>query len=502
MHRFPITAHRETELNALSRAQGRASAYRPRFVLDGRPGAMIVGASATTVAAPPWGPAAYLRCAVRSASMNEVGRNSARYALLVLFLINFLNFFDRIIPAALNEPIRKEFAVGDTQMGLLGTAFTLIYAIAGIPLGRLADRVLRPRLLAIGVMFWSAMTAASGLASGFTTYMLSRIGVGIGEASCAPAANAMIGDLYPPHRRARALGWFMLGLPLGSLTGFAIVGQVAQAFGWRMAFLMAALPGVIVALLAWRLRDPLRGAQEAYRVDAATPLDRPFLRLLRIPTLWWIILSGASFNFAAYAFGNFLPALMMRQHGVDVAQAGTISAIVLGVTGVIGLAFGGMIVDAVHARMRNGRLRLGCASVLVAAPLLWMGLNQPAGAVFASTTLLALGWMLSFIYYVSVYPSVQEVVDPRLRGTAMSVYFLFQYLLGAGFGTVVAGALSDAYAKRAMHLAQVSEMSESFRATGLQASLSVLVPMALLITAVALWCASRRIAIDVAKVQA
>lgn len=432
--------------------------------------------------------------------MIDVGRSSARYALLVLFLINFLNFFDRILPAALNEPIRKEFAVGDVEMGMLGTAFTLVYAIAGIPLGRLADRVLRPRLLAVGVLFWSAMTAVSGMASSFVVYLLARIGVGIGEASCAPAANAMIGDLFAPQRRARALGWFMLGLPLGSLAGFALVGQIAQRFGWRAAFLMAAVPGVIVAALAWRLRDPARGAQEVGgsegRAATAAALDRPFHRLMRIPTLWWIIVSGASFNFAAYAFGQFLPALLMRHHGIDIVMAGRLSAIVLGATGIAALALGGILVDALHARLPGARLHAGWVCMLAAAPLLWLGLNQPAGAVGTSAALLAAGWLLSFFYYVSVYPSLQEVVDPRLRGTAMSVYFLFQYLLGAGFGTVVAGAVSDAFAERAMHLAQASAMSEAFRASGLQASLSLLVPAALLITAAALWCAARRFPAD------
>jgi predicted MFS family arabinose efflux permease len=433
--------------------------------------------------------------------MNEVGRTHARYALLVLFLINFLNFFDRIIPAALNEPIRKEFGVGDTQMGLLGTAFTLVYAFAGLPLGRLADRVVRPRLLAVGVLFWSAMTALSGVAGNFTTYLLSRIGVGIGEASCAPAANAMIGDLYPEKSRARALGWFMLGLPLGSLAGFLLIAKFAQLYGWRASFLIAAAPGVIVAILAWRLRDPVRGAQENYQIDPHAPLDAPFRRLMRIPTLWWIIASGASFNFAAYALGQFLPALMMRYHGSDIAQAGAVSAGVMGATGIIGLGLGGILIEYLRVRLNCGRLSLGSASMVLAAPLLWLGLNQAPGAVSSTTILLASGWLLCYIYYVAVYASVQDVVDPRLRASAMSVYFLFQYLLGAGFGSIAAGVLSDAYARRAMRLAEVSEMTEGFRAVGLQNALSLLVPAAIMLTGVALWCASRSYPADVAKVR-
>lgn len=433
--------------------------------------------------------------------MNEVIRTNARYALLVLFLINFLNFFDRIIPAALNEPIRKEFGVGDMQMGLLGTAFTLVYAFAGLPFGRLADRVARPRLLAVGVLFWSAMTAASGLAGGFATYLLSRIGVGVGEASCAPAANAMIGDLYPVHMRARALGWFMLGLPLGGLASYLIIGKFAQEFGWRMSFLVAAAPGVIVAILAWRLRDPLRGAQENYRVDANAKLDQPFRRLMRIPTLWWIIVSGASFNFAAYAFSQFLPALMMRYHGSDIAQAGVVSALVIGATGVIGLGLGGVLIERMRARLNCTRLSLGSACMVLAAPLLWMGFNQAPGALVSTTVFLAGGWLLCYIYYVSVYPSIQDVVDPRLRASAMSIYFLFQYLLGAGFGSMTAGAVSDAFAQRAMRSAQISEMSEAFRAVGLQSALSMLVPAAILLTGVALWCAAHRHAVDSAKVR-
>ena len=137
-------------------------------------------------------------------------RRGAGYTLFVLFLINFLNFFDRVLPGVVLEPVRKEFGLSDTLSGVLGTAFILVYAIAGVPLGRLADRVRRTRLLAGGVAAWSLMTAASGAVVNFWQLLLVRMGVGIGEASCAPAANSMIGDLYPSARRARALGLFML----------------------------------------------------------------------------------------------------------------------------------------------------------------------------------------------------------------------------------------------------------------------------------------------------
>ncbi|HEU0204240.1 MAG TPA: MFS transporter, partial [Burkholderiaceae bacterium] len=367
-------------------------------------------------------------------------RTAAKATLATLFVINFLNFFDRTIPAVVLEPIRQEFSLDDTMLGLLGTAFTLVYALAGLPLGRLSDRIKRTRVLAGGVFVWSLMTAASGAAWNFVSFFLIRLGVGIGEASCAPAANSMIGDLYPSQKRARALGLFMLGLPLGSLACFALVGWLAQKYGWRVPFFVAAVPGFVIALLVLLLPEPVRGSQESYKIDADAVVDRPYRRVMAIPTLWWIILSGAAVNFAAYAMGTFLPSLMIRYHHVNVAQAGAVAAVVLGLTGLIGLAAGGWIADKVHQGFKRGRLMLGAACLLAAAPLLWFGLTRPAGAVGTVTALLALGWLLYFMYFVTVYPSVQDVVEPRLRATAMAVYFFFQYVLGAGFGTVITGA--------------------------------------------------------------
>ena len=432
--------------------------------------------------------------------MTDTTKAGVKYTLLMLFLINFLNFFDRTIPAVVLEPIRLEFGLTDTMLGLLGTAFTLVYALAGLPLGRLSDRMKRTRVLGVGVFVWSLMTALSGMAWNFVSFFLIRLGVGVGEASCAPAANSMIGDMYPSKKRARALGLFMLGLPIGSLACFALVGWMAQKYGWRVPFMVAAVPGFIIAFLAFYLREPVRGSQETYKIDAATPVDRPYRRVMAIPTLWWIILSGASVNFAAYAMGSFLPSLMIRFHHVNVAQAGLVAAVVLGVTGLLGLTVGGWVADKIHSIFPSGRLMLGAVCLLLAAPLLFMGLTSPAGDVVGTTVLLSLGWLLYFMYYVTVYASVQDVVEPRLRATAMAVYFFFQYVLGAGFGTIVTGALSDFYAKQAMTAANTTQMSDAFRAVGLQSSMSIVIPVAILVTGIALYFAARRFVGDAAKV--
>src|SRR6202790_1253087 len=292
------------------------------------------------------------------------------YILLLLFLINLMNFFDRTIPAVVLEPIRKEFGLDDTALGLLGASFTLIYAVAGVPLGYLADRFRRTRILAAGLTAWSLLTAASGLAWSFMSFFWIRLLVGVGEASCAPAANSLIGDLFPSEKRAR---------PLGLLLAFSLVGALAQNYGWRVPFYLAAIPGLVVAVMMLFAAEPVRGSQETYAIDATTALDRPMRRILAIPTVWWIIASGATVNFAAYAMGTFLPTMLIRYHGVSIGRAGVIAAIVLGATGLVGLLAGGWLADYLHKRFLRGRLLLASCTMLVATPLLYFGLAQPAG---------------------------------------------------------------------------------------------------------------------------
>jgi MFS family permease len=247
--------------------------------------------------------------------------NNAGFALAVLFSINAMNFYDRLIPAVVTQPMKKEWLLTDLQIGAFGTAFTLLYAAVGIPLGRLTDRFSRRKLLAWGVFGWSLLTAASGLARNFTQLFALRLAVGVGEATCAPASASLIGDLYPARQRARALSLFMLGLPIGNALCFFVSGWVTRQWHWQAAFYVALIPGLLCAAAAWFIREPLRGAAETQNIGAQTRPGSPYLLVLKTPTLCWIILSGALHNFNMYALGSFLMSFLQRVHGCEIGTA-------------------------------------------------------------------------------------------------------------------------------------------------------------------------------------
>jgi predicted MFS family arabinose efflux permease len=422
-------------------------------------------------------------------------RANTRFALAVLFGVNFMNFFDRQIGAALGEPIRIEFGLNDTQLGLLATVFTLVYAVVGIPVGRLTDRWSRKRLIAAGVTFWSLLTAASGLAWNYTSFMLSRIGVGIGEASCAPASQSLIGDLYPPERRSRAMATFMLGLPLGLFGAYLLAGIIGEAWGWRAAFFVACVPGLVLAVLALLIREPPRGATEAFAVADLEPLANPYRTVLRIRTFWWVVLSGMLFNFNAYAVNTFQTPFLQRFHELGLRDANNLSALSLGLAGVIGLLAGGALGDRLRRRYAHGRLLLAALCMGLGAPCVYLALQQPPGSVVAFTLLMGASTAFGFVYYATVYSAIQDVVEPRLRGTAVALYFFAMYVLGASFGSTVMGALSDLFAERAMLAAGATQMHAAFRATGLHSAMHV-IPALMMLCALTLACASRTVGAD------
>jgi predicted MFS family arabinose efflux permease len=420
-------------------------------------------------------------------------QKNARFALAVLFGINLMNFFDRQIAGALAEPIRIEFGLNDTQLGLVATVFTLVYAAVGVPLGRLTDNWLRTRLIAIGVTFWSVLTAASGLAWNYTSFLMTRIGVGIGEASCAPAGQSLIGDLFPPERRARAMAIFMLGLPLGLFASYVLAGFIGQVWGWRMAFFVACIPGLILAVLALFIREPPRGATDV-RAAVVVPAN-PYKTVLRIRTMWWIILSGLLFNFNAYAINVFQTPFLQRFHALNLQEANMLSGLSLGLSGAIGLLLGGWLGDRLRLTVPTARVLLPAIALLISVPCVIIALQQPKGGVVAFTLLMATSTALSYVYYSTVYSAIQDVVPSTLRGTAVSLYFFAMYVLGASFGSTIMGALSDYFAHQAMAAAGVNEMADVFRASGLHDAMYV-IPVLMLLCSGSLFGAARTIRAD------
>src|SRR5579871_4246097 len=311
-------------------------------------------------------------------------------SLAVLFAINILNFYDRQVLGALLEPIRKEFHLSDTQLGALGTWPIVLYALVGVPLGRLADASSRKKILAVGVAIWAALTGFGGLVQSYLMLMISRLGVYVGEATCAPAATSWIGDLFPAERRARALALFMLGVPIGGSLSYAVSGPVAQAWGWRAALVVAALPAVMLIPALLTLREPTRGESEG--VTVARPVKSPVLAILRIPTMWWIIASGALVNFNLYALATFFPAFLTRYHHLSVGAAGLAAGTGYGIAGIAGGLIAGAWGDRVMHKRNDGRLLSGAVAALIAAPLALLGTRQPAGAVTASIGLIMVAY--------------------------------------------------------------------------------------------------------------
>jgi len=416
--------------------------------------------------------------------------NNAWRILFLLFLANLFNFFDRTIPAIIIEPIRLEWHLSDFQIGLIGTAFTLVYAIAGLPLARLADTGSRSRLMGWGLMAWSGLTAVNGMVGSFWSFLLVRMGVGIGEASYAPAANSLIGDLFPAERRARAMGIFMLGLPLGLLLAFFTIGAMVQAFGsWRAPFFIAAVPGVLLALFLFMIREPARGAAEAVAISQA-PVDRPLRRVLSVPTFAWLVMAGLTFNFASYACNSFMVPMLQRFFELPLQQAAVATGMIVGLTGLVGLTLGGWVADKVHQRFANGRLMFAVLSMLAATLATAWALHAGRIELGLFVAVFGVGWLFSYNFYTCVYTAIQDVVQPRLRATAMALYFAGLYLLGGGLGPVVVGGLSDHFAVAAMIAAGEVVMSEAFKAEGLHDAM-YLIPVALMLTMVFLLAASR-----------
>src|SRR5713101_1155181 len=403
-------------------------------------------------------------------------RSRVWFALGVLFAINTLNFYDR-----------------------------QILGVVGVPLGRMTDRFSRRWILCAGVTVWSLLTVASGLARNFTELFTVRLGVGIGEASCAPAAASLIGDLFPASLRAKALSVFMIGLPVGIALSFLGSSLLEHRFGWRFTFYIAVIPGIACAVLALLIWEPLRGSAEVHKITAAAKRKgSPYLLVLSIPTMWWIIASGAFHNFNMYAIGAFLSPFLQRFHHLSKLNAGMISMVVYGLAGIPGLIVGGMLGDRMVRRKPNGRLVVATAAIFISAPLMFVGLARPLGDMVGFVLFAGLGMASMYVYYATVYSAIQDVIEPSLRGTAMALYFFAMYVLGASLGPVGMGFLSSHFTRNAALAAGVTDTSfqalRPFAAEGLHSALYV-VPVFGVLIGLVLFAASRTVARDMERLQ-
>jgi predicted MFS family arabinose efflux permease len=408
--------------------------------------------------------------------------------VFLLFLAMFVNYYDRTLPAVLMEPIRQEFGLTDTLLGLLNAVFTVTYAVVGIFLGRLADVGVRTKVMGLGLIAWSVATALSGLAIGFGWFLLARVGVGIGEASCAPTAQSMVADLYASERRSRAMGLVMLGLPLGLVAAFFTGGVIATTTGsWHAVFWLASLPGGLLGCAMLLMPEPPR---QAVAQDGPEGGIRRALRLVwAVRSARWLTVGAVGFGLAGYVGTGFMVALLQRYFHMPLVQAGLTSGIIIGATGLVAMLGGGWLADLLQQRRRSGRLGLSSLASLTGAALTLIALLLPSTQVVVFVLLFSMGWLAVYLFPVCAYPALQEVVAPRQRGIAMAVHLAIGNVLGGGGGVVLLGALSDRFALASAQAAgQV--LDDAHRGLGLSTAM-LLIPAAMLLMAFATWQASR-----------
>ena len=373
--------------------------------------------------------------------------STVRTTLWILLVVYIFNFLDRQIVNILAEPIARDLKLSDTQIGLMtGLAFALFYTVLGLPIARYADRstTSRPRLIAVALAVWSGMTALCGLAQNFTQLLLARIGVGVGEAGCTPAAHSLISDIVPKERRASALAFYALGIPIGTVLGMVIGGQLADAVGWRQAFVVVGLPGIFLAIIVVMvLKDP------RHRLAADAAPARPQMAFgaamraifgSRALVLLMIAASGAAF--LSYGKTTWATIFFQRTHGLSPGEVGLYFGLINGAAGIAGTYLGGKIADTYGAKSRRHVLTAPALGMLVAAPIAYFA--YAASTWQTALVLLIVPTLLNSLYYGPTYSAVQGLVAPEARAMAAAVLLFFQNLIGLGLGPLLFGMLSDA----------------------------------------------------------
>ena len=379
----------------------------------------------------------------------QPGSALRHYVLGVLLVVYTFNFIDRQILSILMESIKRDLQLSDQSLGFLsGFAFAAFYATLGIPMALWADRGNRRNLISISLALWSAMTAVCGLAQNFTHLALARIGVGIGEAGCSPPSHAIISDYFHPRERATALGIYALGIPFGVMFGLFLGGWINEAFGWRNAFFLLGLPGIALAVVVrMTVPEPQRGLSDA-RVDhGERPSFGETLRFLRRRPAFMHLSFGAGLAcFLGYGLITWLPAFLIRSHGLKTGEIGLWLGLLMGVVGGIAMFSGGVLADRLGRRDIRWSAWMVAVAFLVAIPFSAVAflVDSPVLAMLCliPSTVAANFWQASTLAHA------QGLVRLRMRAMASAILLLIANIIGLGAGPWAIGAVSDALAPR------------------------------------------------------
>ena len=374
----------------------------------------------------------------------EVSSNYRNYVLMMLTVVYVFNFIDRQVLVILQESIKKDLQLSDTQLGLLsGFTFAIFYVTLGIPIARFADKTNRRNTVAVSLGLWSIMTACSGFARNFFQLLLARIGVGVGEAGGSPPAHAMISDYFPPEKRSTALSVYSSGIYFGVLTGFLMGGYLNQQLGWRTAFFVVGTPGIIFSLLFYAtVKEPRKGATDRNSQIHEQHSLREVLRVLYSnKTFVFLSLASALNVFCIYGLLNWTPSFLARLHRMKISEVGASLGLIYGIGGAIGSFAGGYLTDHFGKKDKGWYLKIPAYAIILAIPC-------AAGTIFLQNnffTLACLG-LCSFLQSMYLGPSLSvahSLVPASMRALTSAVFFLVINLIGLGFGPLVVGMISD-----------------------------------------------------------
>jgi predicted MFS family arabinose efflux permease len=369
------------------------------------------------------------------------------YVLGVLVLVGAFAWIDRQLLSMLLESIKKEFALSDTQLGMLGgLAFGAFYSTLALPAAWLADRFNRRNIIAIAVALWSVATAICSAATGYYSLFFARMGVGVGEAGAAAPSQSIISDVFPPERRGFALALLYCYMPLGYVVSYALGGWLNDEVGWRTSFVIFGLPGVILAVLVrLTVREPQRAFRDSSQAASKPPFWGTLKYFLSRPTLRYLPIAGALHGIGMSGAAVWLPAFFIRSYGMTSTEIGVRLALIFGTAGLAGTLAGGYLADRLVSRKNDSSWypRL-CAIVLFGTLPFTIGMYLSGSATLA-LMLFVVPTVLNHMILGPVLASIQNVAGASRRAMGAAFYLFLANLVAFGMGPLLAGFLSDLF---------------------------------------------------------